>query len=636
MEKNGTISGEENMKIHLKKDKDENNTGWDRVLVPIVAIFIFTFLVILQRRGVVLDDTRDDFIESYDFSAPVDPEIECLLISDKEDLNSIEITPEMKIVLEQMKIPFKEKDVRDVNWQEDLDKYRNVIFSFSDWDKAADGAKKLSLWIMEGGHLMCDTTPYVGAVFKALYPRLGIEDCTDYVPIKGIKLTDERMIGSSVKKSFMFSMEGEEEKRGLDISLGIALVKGADLAVVSEDGRVPLIWGYEAGKGKTVIMNYTMTDKFQRGFYCLAYSMLDEACIYPVLNASSYYIDDFPSPVPSGDSSFIKRDYGVDIATFYSNIWLPQIIRWEKEYGIKHIGFIIEDYNDNVRAPFKRNTATARFLMFGNMLLNNGGELGLHGYNHQPLCLAGVDNDMQFADYKLWPDEKSMVESITELKEFSDELFPDQKFKVYVPPSNIISETGKKALLNADRDINVISSIYLPDSDVNSCTQEFGIDEENGVIETPRIVSGCDLDDYMYYTAFSELNFHYVQSHFLHPDDVLDPDRGADLGWAKNVENFEEYLRFIQISAPDIRQCTGSEMGEATLKYTMISVKKTYKENGLEVELGGFDKEASFLLRINNGKSIGKLKGCTASKQADGIYLINATSEHIVIEYNQD
>lgn len=618
------------MKIHFKKDKEENNTGWNRVAVPVVAIFIFTFLVILQRRGVVLDDNRGEVNGDYSFTEDVKTTAECLLIVDKEDVNTLEITPEMEIVLKQMKIPYDKKDVTEVDWDTDLYNYRNVVISFSDWDKMEGGAEILSRWILTGGHLMCDTTPYVGTVFKALFPRLGIENCTGYTKIKGITLLDERMIGSYVKKNFKFSLDGEED--GLDISLGIQLSKGCDRVVASEDGSVPLLWGYKSGSGKTVIMNYTMTDKFQRGFYCLAYSMLDDVCIYPVINASSYYIDDFPSPVPSGDSSYIMRDYGVDIATFYANYWLPQVIKWENEYGIVHTGFIIEDYNDNVNAPFKRNNATARFLMFGNMLLNNGGELGLHGYNHQPLCIKGIDDDMRFGTYKLWPDSKSIVEAITELKDFSEQLFPNETFRVYVPPSNIMSEEGKKALLNADKDITIISSIYLPDADVNSCTQEFGIDEKNNVIETPRIVSGCDMDEYMYYTAFSELNFHYVQSHFLHPDDVLDPDRGAEAGWAKNVEWFNEYLDFLKVSVPDIRQCTGSEMGDATLKYTKLSVERIYKDGCLEVNLGGYAGDASFLLRLTD-KEIVNVAGGTAYKQAEGCYLINATSDHLKIEF---
>ena len=93
------------MKIHFKKDKEENNTGWNRVAVPVVAIFIFTFLVILQRRGVVLDDNRGEVNRDYSFTEDVKTTADCLLIVDKEDVNTLEITPEMEIVLKQMKIP---------------------------------------------------------------------------------------------------------------------------------------------------------------------------------------------------------------------------------------------------------------------------------------------------------------------------------------------------------------------------------------------------------------------------------------------------------------------------------------------------------------------------------------------------
>ena len=235
------------MKIHFKKENDENNTGWNRVVVPIVAIFIFTFLVILQRRGVVLDDNRDDLPGDYSFTAQVSTTAECLLIVDKEDVNTAEITPEMEIVLQQMKITYDKKDVAEVDWATDLFNYRNVVISFSDWDKMEDGAEIISRWILTGGHLMCDTTPYVGTVFKALFPRLGIESCSGYTKIKGISLLDERMIGSYVKKGFKFSLDGEEG--GLDISLGIQLSKECDEVVASEDGSVPLIWGHRDGSG---------------------------------------------------------------------------------------------------------------------------------------------------------------------------------------------------------------------------------------------------------------------------------------------------------------------------------------------------------------------------------------------------
>ena len=54
----------------------------------------------------------------------------------------------------------------------------------------------------------------------------------------------------------------------------------------------------------------------------------------------------------------------------------------------------------------------------------------------------------------------------------------------------------------------------------------------DGMVEQPRIVSGGMVGDtYMRLAAMNELNMHYVSTHFMHPDDLLDVDRGAEEGW---------------------------------------------------------------------------------------------------------
>ena len=90
---------------------------------------------------------------------------------------------------------------------------------------------------------------------------------------------------------------------------------------------------------------------------------------------------------------------------------------------------------------------------------------------------------------------------------------------------------------------------------------------EDGVIETPRIISGCVIDDYMEIAALSELNFHFINSHFQHPDDVLDPDRGAEQGWEAMFARLTEYVDWLYTAAPDLRNLTGSEMAAAVQRY---------------------------------------------------------------------
>lgn len=138
------------------------------------------------------------------------------------------------------------------------------------------------------------------------------------------------------------------------------------------------------------------------------------------------------------------------------------------------------------------------------------------------------------------------------------------------------------------------------------------------------------IDDYMYLTEFSELNYHYVQTHFCHPDDVLDPDRGADEGWEKMSETFENYLKYVTKSAPKLRQVTGSKMGEDVEIYHNLSMNVKEKDNEIDVALGGFSGEAYFMLRINSGK-IGSVTGCSVEKAAENLYLVHARSDKLTI-----
>lgn len=79
----------------------------------------------------------------------------------------------------------------------------------------------------------------------------------------------------------------------------------------------------------------------------------------------------------------------------------------------------------------------------------------------------------------------------------------------------------------------------------------------DGMVEQPRIVSGGMVGDtYMRLAAMNELNMHYVSTHFMHPDDLLDVDRGAEEGWEVYKGGFEDYLKWLSAAAPDLRKQT--------------------------------------------------------------------------------
>ena len=176
--------------------------------------------------------------------------------------------------------------------------------------------------------------------------------------------------------------------------------------------------------------------------------------------------------------------------------------------------------------------------------------------------------------------------------------------------------------------IRSVASVYLP-GDL-AFEQEFEV-AEDGIIDTPRVISGYILDDYTRLAAVSELNFHFVNSHFQHPDDVLDVDRGANLGWEELYRRISDYTEWLYTSAPSIRNLTGSELAAAVQQYDYLDVKRTLTDTSLELELGGFGTEAWLMVRVNEGTP-GAVTGGELTQMAEGLYLLRADEAHVVIE----
>ena len=175
--------------------------------------------------------------------------------------------------------------------------------------------------------------------------------------------------------------------------------------------------------------------------------------------------------------------------------------------------------------------------------------------------------------------------------------------------------------------IRTIASIYFPGE--FEYTQDFMVSED-GVIETPRIISGCVIDDYMEIAALSELNFHFINSHFQHPDDVLDPDRGAEQGWEAMFARLTEYVDWLYTAAPDLRNLTGSEMAAAVQRYYYVNPRVEHREEEMVITLDSFADEAWFFLRTNDWEP-GEVTGGSLTRLTGNLYLLQAVQRQVTI-----
>ena len=413
-------------------------------------------------------------------------------------------------------------------------------------------------------------------------------------------------------------------------SMAVQLRDDAAVYAVTGDEGVPLIWSTELGKGRVVVDNIGVYDKVMRGFYAASYSLLGEACAYPVLNSAVFFLDDFPSPVPEGDGQYIRQDYGLSIADFYAKVWWPDLVQLAEQFGIRYTGVMIENYEDDTTDPPLRQSDTQPFRYFGGLLLRQGGEVGFHGYNHQPLVLPQTDYAGLY-DYNPWPSADAIVAAMDELTAFQRAVLPYADGSVYVPPSNILSASGRAILGQRVPQVRTIASSYLEDGTDLPYVQEFGV-AADGIVEEPRIVSGGMVNEpYMQLAALSELNFHFVSTHFMHPDDLLDVDRGAAEGWEVYKGGLERYLTWLSTAAPGLRMQTASECAGAIQRFSGVNVTLQSAADAWTLTLGNFTDEAWLLFRANEGVP-GRVTGGQLTCLTGKLYLLKAENTVVTIE----
>ena len=598
-------------------------------LVKVWAMFMAIALVLLvESLGVHYGATRFDITYlDRDKAIPAADAIAGekatnLLVIDSSQEGVSDAESMLDRVLLDMKVPTVTVDLAQGDEIPTLKQYQTMVIAMPNLDPLGEHVLQIMQWVKKGGGVMFAMTPERTGYLDVIGPQIGIESSAyKYVVTEGITPSKDFMLGGG--QTYMFSDPFKS-------SLSVALNDRAQVEAVSSNGRTPLVWRSSVESGTAVMCNIGIYVKMVRGFYASAFSLLSSAMAYPVINSAAFYLDDFPSPVPSGNGKYIKRDYNMSISEFYSQVWWPDLVRLAERYGIRFTGVMIENYGDDTKNDPVRQTDNTQFEYYGGLLLRQNGEIGYHGYNHQPLVLPNTDYGNEYT-YVQWPNRKAIVDSLNELIAFQKTVLPAATSSVYVPPSNILSSEGRQIIGEDVPQIRAIASMAFPPDSSLEYVQEFGV-AADGVVEAPRIVSGSMVNNsYMRLAAVSELNMHYVSTHFMHPDDLLDEDRGAKEGWETYRKGLEDYLDWLEQSAPSIRMQTGTECAAAVQRFSGLTVSMTTSDDSWDLHLGNLTDQGWLMFRANNGTP-GRVRGGSLTKLTGNLYLLKATSATVHIE----
>lgn len=598
-------------------------------LVKVWAMFMAIALVLLvESLGVHYGATRFDITYlDRDKAIPAADAIAGekatnLLVIDSSQEGVSDAESMLDRVLLDMKVPTVTVDLAQGDEIPTLKQYQTMVIAMPNLDPLGEHVLQIMQWVKKGGGVMFAMTPERTGYLDVIGPQIGIESSAyKYVVTEGITPSKDFMLGGG--QTYMFSDPFKS-------SLSVVLNDRAQVEAVSSNGRTPLVWRSSVESGTAVMCNIGIYVKMVRGFYASAFSLLSSAMAYPVINSAAFYLDDFPSPVPSGNGKYIKRDYNMSISEFYSQVWWPDLVRLAERYGIRFTGVMIENYGDDTKNDPVRQTDNTQFEYYGGLLLRQNGEIGYHGYNHQPLVLPNTDYGNEYT-YVQWPNRKAIVDSLNELIAFQKTVLPAATSSVYVPPSNILSSEGRQIIGEDVPQIRAIASMAFPPDSSLEYVQEFGV-AADGVVEAPRIVSGSMVNNsYMRLAAVSELNMHYVSTHFMHPDDLLDEDRGAKEGWETYRKGLEDYLDWLEQSAPSIRMQTGTECAAAVQRFSGLTVSMATSDDSWDLHLGNLIDQGWLMFRANNGTP-GRVRGGSLTKLTGNLYLLKATSATVHIE----
>ncbi|MDY3920163.1 MAG: DUF2194 domain-containing protein [Candidatus Limivivens sp.] len=530
-----------------------------------------------------------------------------LILYSPEDSYSVKYEKNLRIALEHLRIDSVSLELNRTESVSYTDYDLVILASSRIESEMTDPISRLLDYVEKGGALFWGILPdAASSQFQRIYRKLGIIDYGNYVDYNSLFFTEELVPGIS-QMSF-------DSSSFSDVGLSLTLEDRATVYAVFRLGEreIPLIWNYQTGNGSVTFYNGTgITGDFWRGIAAGCVNTLFDSSMYPIINAMCLFLDDFPSPQYESTSDVVRKTYNRSVKEFYRDIWWPDMQVAAQKYNDVYTGLFVATYNDIVDPEAFTYEGSSMEQYYGNSLLKGGYEMGAHGYNHQSLTLAGGTPDSM--GYNPWANTADMAFSIHMLEDITAQLFPSVSYQTYVPPSNYLSAEGREAVKEALPGLKIISGIYTDEGEEGSVyVQDFRI-AEDGVAEFPRITAGMLPEDFDTFSAISAMGLYGVFSHFIHPDDIFDEERGQNQTWETLYESYGELISSIHEKYPFLRSLSASEAADALMVSDSLVPHLDYQEDQILGSCENFYGEAFFYLRTEKSpKTVDQ--SCTVQK----------------------
>lgn len=498
----------------------------------------------------------------------------------------------------------------------------DVFLCTTELRSARIDAAALTEWVHQGGHLIVASALEAEELTDAWLPLLGIQTI---VSTEGV-LADAMYFETAFLAGAR-GMEFSDEVINCTVA-DVTLTSDCQLHITGGEHRTsPLLWERTHGQGHVLVCNADLMDnKTGRGMIAAAFACTDTSFVYPVINAAVYCIDDFPSAAPAGYDDNVLKQFGYTVEDYYYNVWWPAMQKLADRYDLRYSTFCIQCYEADVEGPFTNQDHFSSASYFAKLLLEGGSEIGLHGYNHQPLALDGYTFDEKNGGYTTWLSIENMMAAVQAGVDYTESLSDGIHVQAYVAPSNVLSQEAMHAMIRRFEDIRVFAGVYVGTDD--QLVQEFSV-LENDVVQVPRLTADMQMEDSEWWLQVNELNFHYYESNFIHPDDILDEERSDGGDFDAMLDSYEKMVIWNQRYA--LRTSTVSEAAGAVQRYVNLSVSQYTDPDGIRLHVDGLIDSGWLMLRTR--KIPASATGCTITRIDEGVYVLHVTESDVRIQW---
>jgi len=183
--------------------------------------------------------------------------------------------------------------------------------------------------------------------------------------------------------------------------------------------------------------------------------------------------------------------------------------------------------------------------------------------------------------------------------------------------------------------LEVLSGMYSGSVKKGVLITKVGWDkDEPSLYDFPRFTSGFIYKNDMMFDLYKGIALYGIVDHFIHPDDILDEDRGEGKNWEELKKELSLYFENVNKKFGFLRAQTAYDGYREVLKLDKLKVHVFKKEKSIDVYFEKFPGTTYHYLRLRDKKVkevIGGKVQLISYDEDTTLYLLEANKNKISI-----